>query len=218
MIGHTYKKLGNTPQAMIHYSWAMELDPKGANTHLRDIMTNPPITNRTSNRQGTSEPGICGGVTGSVSGSSVGVGSVGGSQSTVNNSARAHLGAFQAGIRGNFAAEEQEQGEEEEEEEDESEVIDRTSGTDEETMNNSLLHHPSSQSGGGGGTRSNHLVRRLTDFSLLYESGAGSFGVGSYEQDSVMSDPDEEHYDTMDIGGNGVDNSNNRTEHSISDD
>ena len=44
MIGHTYKKLGNTPQAMIHYSWAMELDPKGANTHLRDIMANPPIT------------------------------------------------------------------------------------------------------------------------------------------------------------------------------
>lgn len=43
MIGHTYKKMGNTPQAMIHYSWAMGLDPKGANTHLRDIMTNPPV-------------------------------------------------------------------------------------------------------------------------------------------------------------------------------
>lgn len=184
MIGHTYKKLGNTPQAMIHYSWAMELDPKGANTHLRDIMTNPPITNRSSNRQGTSEPGVC-----SVAGGGVG----GGSQNSVNNSTRPHLGSFQAGIRGNF------------EEEDESEVIDRNSGTDEETMN-SLLHPPPSQS---GGTRSS-LVRRLTDFSLLYESG----GAG-YEQDSVMSDADEEHYDTMDLGGSGVDS---RTDHSIPDD
>ncbi|OON15319.1 tetratricopeptide repeat protein [Opisthorchis viverrini] len=52
MIGHTYKKLGNTPQAMIHYSWAMGLDPKGANTHLRDIMTNPPVTGRTFSRRG----------------------------------------------------------------------------------------------------------------------------------------------------------------------
>ncbi|VDP76611.1 unnamed protein product [Echinostoma caproni] len=53
MIGHTYKKLGNTPQAMIHYSWAMGLDPKGANTHLRDIMTNPPIAvSRNTARRG----------------------------------------------------------------------------------------------------------------------------------------------------------------------
>lgn len=57
MIGHIYKKLGNTPQAMIHYSWAMELDPKGANTHLRDIMANPVIPDRISNRVVTSQSG-----------------------------------------------------------------------------------------------------------------------------------------------------------------
>ncbi|CAH8508008.1 unnamed protein product [Heterobilharzia americana] len=162
MIGHTYKKLGNTPQAMIHYSWAMELDPKGANTHLRDIMTNPPISARTSSRQGTSEP---------VSGGGVG--------QSINHPIRSHLSSFQSGISINF------------DEDDESEVMERISGTDEEMMN-SLLHPPQST------TRSS-LIHRLTDFSLLYETTEG------YEQDPVMSDADEEHYDTMDLS-NGVDN------------
>ena len=38
MLGHAYQKVGNATQAMIHYSWAMELDPKGVNSNLRDIM------------------------------------------------------------------------------------------------------------------------------------------------------------------------------------
>ncbi|KAL5111697.1 hypothetical protein TcWFU_003097 [Taenia crassiceps] len=42
MLGHAYQKVGNSPQAMIYYSWAMELDPKGVNTSLRDIMTSVP--------------------------------------------------------------------------------------------------------------------------------------------------------------------------------
>ncbi|KAH9286063.1 Cell division cycle protein 27 -like protein [Echinococcus granulosus] len=42
MLGHAYQKVGNSPQAMIYYSWAMELDPKGVNTNLRDIMTSVP--------------------------------------------------------------------------------------------------------------------------------------------------------------------------------
>ncbi|CAH8525622.1 unnamed protein product [Schistosoma margrebowiei] len=167
MIGHTYKKLGNTPQAMIHYSWAMELDPKGANSHLRDIMTNPPISSRGMNRQDTSESGGCAG-----------------GQNT-GNSARPHFSSFQ--VCANF------------EEEDGNETIDRSSGADEE-MVNSLLHPSQSV------TRSN-LVRRLTDFSLLYE-------MEGYEQDPVISDADEEHYDTMDLSG-GVDS---RTERSVPDD
>ncbi|CAH8489882.1 unnamed protein product [Schistosoma turkestanicum] len=169
MIGHTYKKLGNTPQAMIHYSWAMELDPKGANIHLRDIMTNPPIPSCGLNRQETSEPGAC----------------VGG-QNTVNSS-RPHFSSFQIGPWANF------------EDEDGNEIIDRVSSADEE-MVNSLLHPPQSV------TRSN-LVHRLTDFSLLYE-------MEGYEQDPVISDADEEHYDTMDLSA-GVDG---RTERSVPDD
>lgn len=169
MIGHTYKKLGNTPQAMIHYSWAMELDPKGANSHLRDIMTNPPISSRGMNRQDTSESGGC------VGGQNTG------------NSARPHFSSFQLGVCANF------------EEEDGNEIIDRASGADED-MVNSLLHPSQSV------TRSN-LVRRLTDFSLLYE-------MEGYEQDPVISDADEEHYDTMDLSG-GVDS---RTERSVPDD
>ncbi|KAH8869640.1 Cell division cycle protein 27 like [Schistosoma japonicum] len=99
MIGHTYKKLGNTPQAMIHYSWAMELDPKGANTHLRDIMTNPPTSTRGLNRQGTSESGTY----------------VGGVQS-MSNSTRSHFSSFQIDICSNF------------EEENGSEAVDQISG------------------------------------------------------------------------------------------
>ncbi|KAG5451801.1 anaphase-promoting complex subunit cdc27 [Clonorchis sinensis] len=70
MIGHTYKKLGNTPQAMIHYSWAMGLDPKGANTHLRDIMTNPPVTGRTFSRRGVNSSDTLGVENGGAAGPS----------------------------------------------------------------------------------------------------------------------------------------------------
>uniref|UniRef100_A0A5K3FM72 Cell division cycle protein 27 homolog n=1 Tax=Mesocestoides corti TaxID=53468 RepID=A0A5K3FM72_MESCO len=48
MLGHAYQKIGNSPQAMIYYSWSMELDPKGVNTNLRDIMANVPSSQQPS--------------------------------------------------------------------------------------------------------------------------------------------------------------------------
>ncbi|VUZ55872.1 unnamed protein product [Hymenolepis diminuta] len=42
MLGNAYQKIGNHPQSMIYFSWAMELDPKGVNSSLRDIMASGP--------------------------------------------------------------------------------------------------------------------------------------------------------------------------------
>ena len=33
MLFKVHKKLGNSDQAMMNFSWAMELDPKGINNH-----------------------------------------------------------------------------------------------------------------------------------------------------------------------------------------
>lgn len=42
MLGNAYQKIGDHPQSMIYFSWAMELDPKGVNSSLRDIMASGP--------------------------------------------------------------------------------------------------------------------------------------------------------------------------------
>ena len=36
LIGKIHKKLGNVDLALMHFSWATDLDPKGANNHIKD--------------------------------------------------------------------------------------------------------------------------------------------------------------------------------------
>lgn len=38
LIGKIHKKTGNTHTALMNFSWAMELDPKGANNNIRDVI------------------------------------------------------------------------------------------------------------------------------------------------------------------------------------
>lgn len=38
LIGKIHKKTGNTHTALMNFSWAMELDPKGANNTIRDVI------------------------------------------------------------------------------------------------------------------------------------------------------------------------------------
>lgn len=38
LIGKIHKKMGNTHIALMNFSWAMELDPKGANNTIRDVI------------------------------------------------------------------------------------------------------------------------------------------------------------------------------------
>lgn len=38
LIGKIHKKIGNTHTALMNFSWAMELDPKGANNTIRDVI------------------------------------------------------------------------------------------------------------------------------------------------------------------------------------
>lgn len=38
LIGKIHKKMGNTHTALMNFSWAMELDPKGANNTIRDVI------------------------------------------------------------------------------------------------------------------------------------------------------------------------------------
>jgi len=38
LIGKVYKKLGNTHLALMNFSWAMDLDPKGANNQIKEVI------------------------------------------------------------------------------------------------------------------------------------------------------------------------------------
>lgn len=37
LIGKIHKKLGNVDSALMHFSWASDLDPKGANNQIKDV-------------------------------------------------------------------------------------------------------------------------------------------------------------------------------------
>ena len=47
-----HNKLGNTHHALMHFSWAMDLDPKGANTQIKDAL------DPTHNRVGQERQGV----------------------------------------------------------------------------------------------------------------------------------------------------------------
>ncbi|XP_023328144.1 cell division cycle protein 27 homolog isoform X5 [Eurytemora carolleeae] len=38
LLGKVHNKLGNTHHALMHFSWAMDLDPKGANSQIKDAL------------------------------------------------------------------------------------------------------------------------------------------------------------------------------------
>ena len=42
-----HNKLNNTHMALMHFSWAMDLDPKGANSQIKDAL-DPTINSRTN--------------------------------------------------------------------------------------------------------------------------------------------------------------------------
>merc|ERR1719318_2351532 len=50
LIGKVHNKLGNTHLALMHFSWAMDLDPKGANSQIKDALD--PALNRQSQEIG----------------------------------------------------------------------------------------------------------------------------------------------------------------------
>jgi len=52
LIGKVHNKLGNTHLALMHFSWAMDLDPKGANSQIKDALD--PALNRQSQEMGNS--------------------------------------------------------------------------------------------------------------------------------------------------------------------
>jgi len=51
LIGKVHNKLGNTHLALMHFSWAMDLDPKGANSQIKDALD--PALNRQSQDLGS---------------------------------------------------------------------------------------------------------------------------------------------------------------------
>lgn len=51
LIGKVHNKLGNTHLALMHFSWAMDLDPKGANSQIKDALD--PALNRQSQEIGS---------------------------------------------------------------------------------------------------------------------------------------------------------------------
>ncbi|TPP58887.1 Cell division cycle protein 27 [Fasciola gigantica] len=179
MIGHTYKKLGDTPQAMIHYSWAMGLDPKGANTHLRDIMTNPPVAvNRSTTRRGNNTPESAGpdsaaatrpgrvtrsrvlGMPDNVSSSNLTTSANDGDeQDPYGLSAFIRLLGYEP-----------------------SQYLDEGGMLSATNMNS--------------GSPSSHVsgVRHLTDFSLLYNTE-------EYDEDAALSGAEDDHYETMELSG-----------------
>lgn len=53
MIGKVHNKLGNTHHALMHFSWAMDLDPKGANSQIKDALD--PSLNRAAQDGGQIE-------------------------------------------------------------------------------------------------------------------------------------------------------------------
>merc|ERR1719318_575230 len=50
LIGKVHNKLGNAHLALMHFSWAMDLDPKGANSQIKDALD--PALNRQSQEIG----------------------------------------------------------------------------------------------------------------------------------------------------------------------
>jgi len=53
LIGKVHNKLGNTHHALMHFSWAMDLDPKGANSQIKDALD--PSLNRAAQDGGQIE-------------------------------------------------------------------------------------------------------------------------------------------------------------------
>ena len=45
-----HNKLNNTHMALMHFSWAMDLDPKGANSQIKDAL-DPTINNRAAGQE-----------------------------------------------------------------------------------------------------------------------------------------------------------------------
>jgi len=50
LIGKVHSKLGNTHLALMNYSWSMDLDPKGANSQIKDALD--PALNRQAHEMG----------------------------------------------------------------------------------------------------------------------------------------------------------------------
>ena len=63
-----HNKLNNTHMALMHFSWAMDLDPKGANSQIKDAL-DPTINNRAVQEEGG---GGGAAATGSAAGSAAG--------------------------------------------------------------------------------------------------------------------------------------------------
>ena len=45
-----HNKLNNTHMALMHFSWAMDLDPKGANSQIKDAL-DPTINSRAAGQE-----------------------------------------------------------------------------------------------------------------------------------------------------------------------
>lgn len=50
-----HKKLGNTHLALMHFSWATDLDPKGANSQIKDAI-DPSVSRSHTEDSGECEP------------------------------------------------------------------------------------------------------------------------------------------------------------------
>ncbi|KAF2892768.1 hypothetical protein ILUMI_13403 [Ignelater luminosus] len=56
LIGKVHKKLGNTDLALMHFSWATDLDPKGANSQIREAFD--PSAGRTAEIESPASPTV----------------------------------------------------------------------------------------------------------------------------------------------------------------
>ncbi|XP_044263050.1 cell division cycle protein 27 homolog [Tribolium madens] len=56
LIGKVHKKLGNTDLALMHFSWATDLDPKGASSQIKEAFD--PSIGRTSSTESTTSPPV----------------------------------------------------------------------------------------------------------------------------------------------------------------
>lgn len=57
LIGKVHKKLGNTDLALMHFSWATDLDPKGASSQIKEAF-DPSIGRSTTTAESPSSPAI----------------------------------------------------------------------------------------------------------------------------------------------------------------
>ena len=73
-----HNKLNNTHMALMHFSWAMDLDPKGANSQIKDAL-DPTINSRAAGGQEENAPGGNGGGGGAESAEPAGEAGGGGS-------------------------------------------------------------------------------------------------------------------------------------------